>query len=85
MILLADWVTEELLSKIQNNSYLSERLLQPKFMEVVAEFQSDPTSASKKYQHNSEIQLFLKEFCVLMGMTFPSFFISFFLLHILLL
>ena len=60
-------MTEDLLEKVQKNMVLSKRLGDPRFMQAVTEFQTDPKAAMAKYQSNPEIQLFLKEFCGILG------------------
>lgn len=60
-------MTEDLLEKVQKNETLSKRLGDPRFLQAVTEFQTNPEAAMEKYQNNPEMQLFLKEFCGILG------------------
>jgi hypothetical protein len=62
-----DWVTEDLLGKVQNNETLLRGMSNPHFMQALAEFQSNPQAAMAKYQDNPEMQKFLKDFCGILG------------------
>ncbi|KAL8559512.1 hypothetical protein ACOMHN_037176 [Nucella lapillus] len=67
-----EWVTDDLLEKVQKNETLSKRLGDPRFMQAVTEFQADPKAAMMKYQDSPEMQQFLKEFCGILGDHFSS-------------
>ena len=41
---------------------MMKRLQDPTFMAAIAEFQTNPTAAMKKYENNPEIQKFIMEF-----------------------
>ncbi|XP_076445689.1 uncharacterized protein LOC143283369 [Babylonia areolata] len=67
-----EWVTDDLLEKVSKNETLSKRLGDPRFMQAVTEFQTNPKAAMMKYQSNAEMQQFLKEFCGILGEHFIS-------------
>ncbi|KAK2162369.1 hypothetical protein LSH36_100g12082 [Paralvinella palmiformis] len=67
-----DWVTEDLLHKVENNGTLLHGLSNPHFMQALNEFQSNPQQALEKYGDNPEVQRFLKEFCALLGDHFTK-------------
>ena len=69
---ITDWVTEDLLEKVQKNATVFKRLGDPRFMQAINEFQSNPKEAMEKYANNLEVQTFLKEFCGLLGIFFSS-------------
>lgn len=39
----------------------------PSFMQAIAEFQTNPDEAKKKYANNKEVQEFMSNFCQIMG------------------
>ncbi|KAK7108391.1 uncharacterized protein [Littorina saxatilis] len=67
-----EWVTEDLLETVQKNETLSRRLGDPRFMQAVTEFQTNPMEAMAKYQNNPEMQQFLQEFCGILGQHFSG-------------
>jgi hypothetical protein len=67
------WLTEDLLKKVTSNPNLSKQLLDPKFMQGIAEFQNNPEAAMAKYQDNPEMQSFIKDFCSILGEISESF------------
>ncbi|XP_045195278.2 uncharacterized protein LOC123550878 [Mercenaria mercenaria] len=67
-----DWVTDDLLSKLEKNEKLAKRLQDPKFIQAIGDFQKNPTEALQKYGNNAEVQEFFKDFCGLMGDHFSK-------------
>ena len=65
--MFTDWVTDDLLTQIQQNETLSKRMTDPTFVQAIGEFQKDPKAASEKYQNNPEMQKFFTDFCNIMG------------------
>lgn len=49
-----------------------KKLQDPKFMEAVQMFQTNPTAAMERYKDDKETQDAFMQFCGLMGKTFPS-------------
>ena len=66
-IFAVEWLTEDLLSNIQKNETLANRLSDPSFTRAISEFQTNPQAAMLKYQNNPEMQQFLKDFCGILG------------------
>jgi hypothetical protein len=62
-----EWVTDDLLSKVQSNELLIKRLSDPRFVEAIGEFQKNPERAKEKYKGNVEVLQFFTEFCGLLG------------------
>ncbi|XP_052808084.1 uncharacterized protein LOC128236967 [Mya arenaria] len=62
-----EWVTDDLLKKLEKNEKLSKRLQDRKFVQAIGEFQRDPKTAMTKYGNNPEVQEFFQDFCGLMG------------------
>ena len=67
ILIFAEWITDDLLSKIEKNEGFAKKLTNPKFMQAISEFQTNPQAAIRKYQDNAEMQTFLKDFCALLG------------------
>ncbi|KAK6171508.1 hypothetical protein SNE40_019684 [Patella caerulea] len=68
-----EWVTDDLLKKVEKNETVFSKLSNPEFAKAITEFQTNPQAAMMKYANNSEMQNFLKEFCGIMGDHFSSF------------
>ncbi|XP_013408030.1 uncharacterized protein LOC106172003 [Lingula anatina] len=67
-----DWITDDLLGKVENNEVLFKRLSDPSFTKALTEFQTNPQAAMLKYKDNQEVQQFFKEFCGLLGDHFSN-------------
>jgi len=67
---VAEWLTEDLLQKIQSSGELCQRLQDPTFMHAIAEFQANPQAAMQKYGDNATMQEFFREFCGILGLLF---------------
>ncbi|KAL3882195.1 hypothetical protein ACJMK2_028563 [Sinanodonta woodiana] len=67
-----DWVTDDLMQKIEGNEFLSRCLTDQRFAQAILEFQSNPAEAMAKYQNNAEVQKFLQEFIGIMGSHFTK-------------
>ena len=70
--LSVDWVTEDLLTKIDQNPTLAKAFRDPALAKVLEEFHQNPQAVFKASQCNPEIQKFLQEFCGIMGDHFTS-------------
>lgn len=62
-----DWVTENLLQRIQSNPNLSGRLSDPQFIQALTEFQQNPQAAIAKYQDDQQLQGAMQQFCNILG------------------
>ncbi|XP_059153508.1 uncharacterized protein LOC131939304 [Physella acuta] len=67
-----DWITDDLLSKVEKNEFLLKRFADPTFMNALHEFQTNPVAAMEKYKSNKEVEKFLMEFCGLLGDHFTN-------------
>ena len=62
-----DWITPDLLRKIEQSPVLSKAFQDPSLSQAMVEFQKDPQAALQAAQHKPEMLRFLKEFSSLMG------------------
>jgi hypothetical protein len=60
-------MTDDLLSQIEKNETLLKKFQDPKFMEAVNMFQTNPTAAMERYKNDKETQDAFMQFCGLMG------------------
>ncbi|CAH1227415.1 Hypp160 [Branchiostoma lanceolatum] len=67
-----DWVTEDLLKKIQSSSSLTSKMEDPRFQQALAKFQRNPALAMQEYGDNPEVQKFFTEFCSILGDHFTK-------------
>ncbi|RUS90601.1 hypothetical protein EGW08_001598 [Elysia chlorotica] len=67
-----DWITDDLLTKIEKNGTLRKKFADAKFMQALEEFQKDPEGAMQKYKGNEDVEKFLLDFCGLLGDHFTS-------------
>jgi len=67
-----DWVTEDLLSKISANPKLFKRFTDPRFAEVLQQFQSNPQQIMRMCEGNPEMKEFIQDFCSIMGDHFTE-------------
>ncbi|XP_064628868.1 uncharacterized protein LOC135488262 isoform X2 [Lineus longissimus] len=67
-----DWVTDDLLERVEKSPNLMKYLADPRFSQALAEFQTNPQGAQLKYADNPEVQLFFKDFCGLLGDHFSK-------------
>jgi len=63
-----EWLTDDLLNRIQSNSELCQRLQDPTFMQAINEFPANPQAAMHKYRDNAAMQAFFRDFCALLGL-----------------
>jgi len=67
-----DWITEDLLKKIEGNPSLAKLLMDPKFTAALAEVQTDPLKAMAMLSSNPEMQNALQEFSGILGEHFTK-------------
>ncbi|XP_032235386.2 uncharacterized protein LOC5510336 [Nematostella vectensis] len=67
-----DWITGDLLEKLQSNPALFKKLMDPRFSQALAQLQSNPWEAFASLQGDPEMQVALQEFCSLMGQHFTQ-------------
>ena len=66
---LLEWIIDNLLTRVQKSDILMKKMNDPRFMQAMQEFQTDPSAAIAKYSGDSDMELFLKEFCSILGNT----------------
>lgn len=67
-----DWITDDLLHKIEANPKLAKHFTNPRMAEALHKFQTDQAAAIKQYQSDLEVQEFFQEFCSIMGDHFTK-------------
>ena len=67
-----DWITEDLLKKIEGNPSLAKLLMDPKFTAALAQVQTDPMKAMAMLSSNPEMQKALQEFSGILGEHFSA-------------
>ena len=67
-----DWITEDLLSKIEKNPKLMKQLEDPRFSQALTTFQANPQKALLAVQNDPEVNEFIQEFCGFLGEHFTT-------------
>lgn len=67
-----DWITEDLLKKIEGNPSLAKLLMDPKFTAALSQVQADPMKAMAMLSSNPEMQKALQEFSGILGEHFSA-------------
>ena len=71
-LLPENWMTEELLSKVENNPLLAGAFKHPDFSQVLTRFTQNPTQALKDYGDTPEFREFFQEMCSTLGQHFTG-------------
>lgn len=71
-MLNSDWITEDLLKKIEGNPSLAKLLMDPKFTAALSQVQADPMKAMAMLSSNPEMQTALQEFSGILGEHFTA-------------
>lgn len=71
-MLNSDWITEDLLKKIEGNPSLAKLLMDPKFTAALSQVQADPMKAMAMLSTNPEMQTALQEFSGILGEHFTA-------------
>eukprot|EP00730_Choanoeca_flexa_P014012 TRINITY_DN5966_c0_g1_i1.p1 TRINITY_DN5966_c0_g1~~TRINITY_DN5966_c0_g1_i1.p1 ORF type:complete len:303 (+),score=65.40 TRINITY_DN5966_c0_g1_i1:208-1116(+) len=66
------WLTPDLLKRFQSKPHLLKCMNDPRFMQALKEFQTDPAAAKQKYGHNQEVTQFFKDYFEVMGEHFTQ-------------
>lgn len=67
-----DWITEDLLKKVERNPALANKLTDPKFREIMEQVGTDPLKALSMIGKDPEMQKVMQEFSGLMGEYFTT-------------
>ena len=67
-----DWITEDLLKKVECNPALANKLTDPKFREILEQVGTDPLKALSMIGKDPEMQKVMQEFSGLMGDYFTT-------------
>ena len=65
-------MTDDLLSKIDNNPVLSRAFKDPSLVKVLEQFHKNPQQALAAAQDSPEVLAFLRQFCSIMGDHFTT-------------
>jgi len=68
VFLLIEWLTDDLLKRIQSSGKLCQQLQDPSFVQAIAEFHANPQAAMQKYGDNAAVQAFFSDFCAILGL-----------------
>ncbi|XP_046848114.1 uncharacterized protein LOC124441691 [Xenia sp. Carnegie-2017] len=67
-----DWVTDELLKKLEERPDMLKKLADPRYSQALNMFRNNPEEGMKLLQDKEELQNFIKEFCGILGEHFTS-------------
>ena len=67
-----DWITEELLKKIEGNPSLAKLLMDPTFTAALSQVQTDPMKALAMLESHPEMQKGLQDFSGILGEHFTK-------------
>lgn len=67
-----EWVTDDLMSQMQNNAVLRRGLQHPKCLAALELLQRNPQEAQQKFRNDPEVGQFMQEFCQLMSVHFTN-------------
>ena len=68
----SEWVTDDLLKKVEGNEALLKKLSDPKFAQALQWMQKDPHAAKEYYKNDKDVQDFFMEFYQLLGQHFTA-------------
>jgi len=69
---IVDWITEELLKKIEGNPSLAKLLLDPTFTAALSQVQTDPVKALAMLESHPEMQKALQDLSGILGEHFTT-------------
>ncbi|XP_065659589.1 uncharacterized protein LOC105847469 isoform X1 [Hydra vulgaris] len=65
-----DWITDDLLEKISAHPTLSKQFFDPRFGQIISQFQKNPNDLMAIYKNDAEVLQFIREFSILMSNHF---------------
>ena len=71
-LLYLDWVTDDLLKKLERKPDLLKKLADPRYSQALSLFRTNPEEGWKLVQGNEELQSFIKDFCGILGEHFTT-------------
>ena len=71
-LLPENWLTEELLTKVESNPRLAGAFRHPDFSQVLTRFTQNPTQALKEFGDTPEFREFFQEICSTLGQHFTE-------------
>lgn len=71
-LLPENWVTDELLDKVQGNPLFAQAFEHPDFSQVLTRFTQNPKQAIREFGDAPEFRVFLQEMCSLLGHHFTG-------------
>ena len=63
----SQWMTPDFLERVAKNPKLAMAMTNPRCMQAMQEFQTDPTGAAEKYKDDEMVNTFMQEFMGMMG------------------
>ncbi|XP_071818853.1 uncharacterized protein [Apostichopus japonicus] len=67
-----DWLSSDLLDKVEKHPYLAEVMANPDFTSVLSKFEKDPKGAAEQLHNNPQLQHIFRDFCAILGDHFTS-------------
>lgn len=67
-----EWISEDLLRKIDANPKLRKGLTDPRFAEMLNKFNANPSEAMKEFSGDAEAMSFFQQYCSLLGQHFTD-------------
>ncbi|XP_028414607.1 uncharacterized protein LOC114537704 [Dendronephthya gigantea] len=67
-----DWVTDDLLKKLEGRPDLLKKLADPRYSQALSLFRQNPEEGLKLIQGSQELQSFIKDFCAILGEHFTG-------------
>ncbi|KAJ8027029.1 hypothetical protein HOLleu_32043 [Holothuria leucospilota] len=68
----SDWITSDLLEKVEKHPRLAQQMANPDFARVLTKVEKDPEGATRELQNNPQLQDVFKDFCSILGDHFTS-------------
>ena len=69
----SEWVTDDLLQKVEGNKALVKKLTDPKYSQALQRMEADPIAAKKYYENDKDVQEFFMDFYQILGQHFMNF------------
>ena len=63
----SQWMTPDFMQRVASNPKLAMAMANPRCMQAMQDFQTDPAKASEKYKNDEVVNSFMQEFLGLMG------------------
>ena len=72
MFIFIDWITDDLLKKLEGRPDLLKKLSDPRYSQALNQFTSNPQQGLQQLSNDKELQDFIKELCGVLGDHFTA-------------